>query len=97
MKALPKRKGNDILVLALLREDVASMKALPKRKGNLEKYAQPPPNSHVASMKALPKRKGNADPAFLNTLRGGASMKALPKRKGNTGHVAPAVDKHLPQ
>ena len=34
MKALPKRKGNAVATLQLLKREPASMKAPPKRKGN---------------------------------------------------------------
>ena len=83
MKALPKRKGNDLFPPEVWALGGASMKALPKRKGNSRAVA-PEISSWVASMKALPKRKGNVALFIFTARKNDASMKALPKRKGNT-------------
>ena len=58
MKALPRRKGNNCDVAALLVSVHASMKALPRRKGNFDGAAEGG-GALEASMKALPRRKGN--------------------------------------
>ena len=59
MKALPKRKGNDLHHRVMSVKACASMKAPPKRKGNAVCSAWHS-GKPKASMKALPKRKGNA-------------------------------------
>ena len=58
MKALPKRKGNDVAEphVAVVRD--ASMKALPIRKGN-HGGGLTAATAACASMKVPPKRKGN--------------------------------------
>ena len=61
MKALPKRKGNNLCLSRKPRNICASMKALPKRKGNCAVNAVVA-TEEKASMKALPKRKGNSHP-----------------------------------
>ena len=72
----------DVLVLVLLREDIASMKVPPKRKGNFcvcavfGVYVR-------ASMKVPPKRKGNDIIICISGSALCASMKVPPKRKGN--------------
>ena len=54
MKALPKRKGNEILHRRNFLRVQASMKALPKRKGNVSKFSE---TIHPTSLNESPSEK----------------------------------------
>ncbi len=82
MKALPKRKGNDLFPPEVWALGGASMKALPKRKGNAS--SAPPSRWPPVSLNESPSQKeGKCPPRTGWVASPPASMKALPKRKGN--------------
>ena len=96
MKALPKRKGNDLFPPEVWALGGASMKALPKRKGNVALFIFTA-RKNDASMKALPKRKGNT-PSRPAPQASSTSLNESPSQKegkfgrrsvGHTGYRQP--------
>ncbi len=90
MKVPPKRKGNNLTLLAQGLCLLASMKALPKRKGNVDPRAGGLSKPR-ASMKALPRRKGNGEDVLTLQAGRGASMKVPTKEEGKSQRRQPSA------
>ncbi len=88
MKALPKRKGNLVLI-GVSFHVINCLNESPYDKEGKSVAALQFFKGEAASMKAPPKRKGNAVCSAWHSGKPKASMKALPKRKGNGGGLNP--------